>query len=68
MFKIIYDAVRIPIERRIDELVEDDPSVDAKEAFDTILYAVESGAITLDQLPDLTLRTPSIDTVDEVEG
>lgn len=54
--RIVYDYLAEPIKARVDELVADDPTIDAGIAFNTILDAVEAGAVTLDQLPDLTLR------------
>jgi hypothetical protein len=56
MFRIVLDHIHEPVKQRVDELLEADPGLDEKAAYYTILDAVESGAVTLDQLPDLTLE------------
>jgi len=56
MIRIVYPYVHEPVKARVEELVADDPTIEYERAYNAIIDAVNSGAITLDDLPYLTLQ------------
>jgi len=56
MLRIVYDYIHEPVKKRVQELCAEDPTIGYEPAYSVVLEAVESGAVSLSDLPDLTLQ------------
>ena len=56
MMRVVYTHVHEPVKARIEELMADDSTIEYEGAYNAIIDAFDSGAITLDDLPYLTLQ------------
>ena len=55
MFRIVFNYIHDAVTKRVTELKAADSSIDEDQAYSTILNALECDAVSLDDLPKLTL-------------